>query len=109
MQFMDNVKLEGRSTIGILDLTRVNQASHIVNLRKDSEMYKDMTMKEFNKEVDHMSKDTRVWVSLYIAKAIHAFMQGGKKTIKILYILSKFHLYFQFCIETYLLIVNLTK
>jgi hypothetical protein len=59
MQFMDNVKLEGRSTIGILDPTCVNQASHTVNLRKDSEMYKDMTMKEFNKEVDHMSKDAR--------------------------------------------------
>jgi hypothetical protein len=95
---MDNAKLEGRSTIGILDLTCVNQASHTVNLRKDSEMYKDMTMKEVNKEVDRMSNDARAWVSLYIAKAIHAFMQGGKKTVKIPYFLSKFHLYFQFCI-----------
>jgi hypothetical protein len=85
MQFVDNVKLEGRSTIGILDPTRVKQASHAVNLRKDSEMYKDMTMKEFNKEVDHMTKDARARVSLYIAKAIHAFMQEGKKTIKIPY------------------------
>jgi hypothetical protein len=40
MQFMDNVKLEDSSMIGILDSTRVNQASHTVNLRKDSEMYK---------------------------------------------------------------------
>jgi hypothetical protein len=48
-------------------------------------MYKDMTMKEFNKEVDRMSKDARAWVSLYIAKEIHAFIQGGKKTIKIPY------------------------
>jgi hypothetical protein len=39
---MDNLKLEGRSTIGILDLTRVNQASHTVNLRKELEMYKVM-------------------------------------------------------------------
>jgi hypothetical protein len=62
MQFMDNVKLEGRSTIGILDPTHVNQASHTLNLRKDSQMYKDMTMKEFNKEVDRMSKDARVRV-----------------------------------------------
>jgi hypothetical protein len=85
MQFMDNVKLEGKSTIGILDLTRANQASHTTNLRKDSEMYKDMAVKELNKEVVRMSKDTRARVSLYIAKAIHAFMQGGKKTIKILY------------------------
>jgi hypothetical protein len=59
---MDNVKLEGRSTIGILDPTHVNQASHTLNLRKDSQMYKDMTMKEFNKEVDRMSKDERVRV-----------------------------------------------
>jgi hypothetical protein len=82
---MDNVKLEARSMIRILDSTRVNQASHTINSRKDSEMYKDMVMKEFNKEVDHMTKDTRVRVSFYIAKAIHAFMQEGKKTIKIPY------------------------
>jgi hypothetical protein len=60
MQFMDNVKLEGRSMIGILDSTRVSQASNTVTLTKESEMYKDMTMKEFNKEVYHMSKGTRV-------------------------------------------------
>jgi hypothetical protein len=96
---MNNVKLEGRSTISILDPTRVNQASHTVNLRKDSEMYKDMKMKEFNKEVDHMTKDAMARVSLYIAKAIHAFVQEGKKTIKIPYFLSNFHLSFQFCIE----------
>jgi hypothetical protein len=59
---MDHVKLEGRSTIGILDLTRVNLASHTVNLRKDSAMYKDMTMKEFNKEVDRMSKGAGIIV-----------------------------------------------
>jgi hypothetical protein len=74
MQFMGNVKLEGWSTIEILDLTRVNQARHTVNLRKDSEMYKYMTMKEFNKKVDRMTKDARAQVSLYITKAIHAFM-----------------------------------
>jgi hypothetical protein len=75
MQFMDNVKLEGRSTIEILDLTRVNQARHTINMRKDSEMYKNMTMKEFNKQVDRMTKDARAQVSLYIAKVIHAFVQ----------------------------------
>jgi hypothetical protein len=96
---MDNVKLEGKSTIGILDPTRVNQASHTVNLRKELEMYKDMKMKDFNKEVDRMTKDARELVSLYIAKAIHAFMQEGKKIIKIPYFLSKFHLSFRFCIE----------
>jgi hypothetical protein len=99
MQFMDNVKLEGRSTIRILDPTHVSQANHTFTLRKELEMHKDMTMKEFNKEVDRMSKDARERVSLYIAKAIHAFVQGGKKTIKILYFLSMFHQYFQFCIE----------
>jgi hypothetical protein len=96
---MDIMKLEGRSMIGILDPTRVSQASHTITVRKESEMYKDMTMKEFNKEVDRISKDARAGVSLYIAKAVHAFMQGCKKTIKIPYFLSKFHLYFQFCIE----------
>ena len=85
--------------IRILDLTRVNQASHTVTLRKQLEMYKDMTMAEFNKEAARMSKDAKARVSLYIAKAIHAFVQEGKKTIKISYFLSKFHLYFQLCIK----------
>jgi hypothetical protein len=57
-------------------------------------MYKDMTMNEFNKEVTDMSKNARVPVSLYIAKAMYAFVKGGKKIIKILHFLSKFHLYF---------------
>jgi hypothetical protein len=83
MQFMDNVKLGDKSMIGILDPTCVNLASHTVNLRKESEMYNDMTMKESNKEVASMSKDARAQVSLYIAKEIHAFVNGGKKTIKI--------------------------
>jgi hypothetical protein len=80
---MDNVKLGDKSTIGILVLTCVNQASHTVNLRKESEMYKDMRMKEFDKEVVDMSKNARAQVSLYIAKAMHAFVKGGKKTINI--------------------------
>jgi hypothetical protein len=82
---MDNVKLEGRSTIRILDPTRVSQASHTATLRKQSKMYKNMTMAELNKEVARMSKDAKARVSFYIAKAIHAFVQGGKKTIKIPY------------------------
>jgi hypothetical protein len=85
MQFKDNVTIEGRSIIRILEPKCVSQASHTVTLRNESDMYKDMTMKEFNKEVDRMSKDARAWVSLYIAKEIHAFIQGGKKTIKIPY------------------------
>jgi hypothetical protein len=42
---MDNVKFGDKSKIRILDPTRVNQARHTVNLRKESEMYKDMTKK----------------------------------------------------------------
>jgi hypothetical protein len=33
---MENVKLGDKSKIEILDLIRVNQASHTVNLRKES-------------------------------------------------------------------------
>jgi hypothetical protein len=88
MQFIENVKLGDKSTIGILDPTCVNQASHTVNLRKESEMYKDMIMKEFNKEVADMSKNARAQVPLYIAKAMHAFVKGGKKIIKIPYFLK---------------------
>jgi hypothetical protein len=64
---MVNVKLGDKSLIGIHDPTCVNQASHTINLRKESEMYKDMTMKQFNKEVEDMSKNARARVSLYIA------------------------------------------
>jgi hypothetical protein len=82
---MDSVKLDGKSTIGILDLTRVNQASHTVTMRKESEMYKDMTMTAFNKEVSRMRKEALSRVALYIAKATHAFVEGGKKTLLIPY------------------------
>jgi hypothetical protein len=68
-------------------------------LRKELEMYKGMTMKQFNKEVAKLSKKARVRISLYIAKAINAFVKGGKTTINIPYFLSKFHLYFQLYIE----------
>jgi hypothetical protein len=83
---MDDVKLREKSKIGILDSTRVNQASHTVNLRNESEMYKDMTMKQFNKEVADLSKNARARVSLYIAKIMHAFVKGAKTTIKISYL-----------------------
>jgi hypothetical protein len=48
---MDSVKLDGRSMTGILYPTRVSQTRHNVILKKESEMYKDMTMTTFNKEV----------------------------------------------------------
>jgi hypothetical protein len=76
-------KLEEKSTIGILDLTHISQESHIVNLRKDLHMYKNMTKKQFNKKVADLSSKARLRVSLYITKAIHAFMKDGKKIIKI--------------------------
>jgi hypothetical protein len=68
MQFMDGVKLGKKSMIRILDLTCVNQASRTVNLRNDSKMYKDITNKQFNKQVVDLSSKARVRVALYIAK-----------------------------------------
>jgi hypothetical protein len=50
------------------DLTCVNQASRTVNLRNDSKMYKDITNKQFNKQVVDLSSKARVRVALYIAK-----------------------------------------
>jgi hypothetical protein len=82
---MDSMKLDGRSTIEILDPTRVSQTSHNVILKKESEMYKDMTMTTFNKEVCHMRKEALLRVALYIAKATPAFVEGGKKTLLIPY------------------------
>jgi hypothetical protein len=46
---MDSDKLEDKSTIGILNPTRVNQASHTVTLNKNSEIYRNMSQKDFNK------------------------------------------------------------
>jgi hypothetical protein len=83
MQVMDGVKLGEKSMIEILDLTWVNQASHTVNLRKDSEMYKDMTNKQFNKEVVDLSSKARARVLLYVVNAMHAFVKNGKKIIKV--------------------------
>jgi hypothetical protein len=91
---MDSVKLDGRSTNGILDPTCVSQISHNIILKKESEMHKDMTMTSFNKEVSRMRKEAFSQVALYIAKATHAFKEGGKKILLIPYFLSKFHLYF---------------
>jgi hypothetical protein len=82
---MDSVKLDGRSMIEILDPTRVSQTSHNIILKKESEMYKDMTMMVFNKEVSCMRKEALSRVALYIAKATRAFVERGKKTIIIPY------------------------
>jgi hypothetical protein len=62
-----------------------HQASHTINLRKESNMYKDMTKKQFNKEVEELSNRARAVVSLYIAKAMNEFVKDGKINIKIPY------------------------
>jgi hypothetical protein len=82
---MDNVKLGDKSKIEILDMTRINQTSHTVTLRKESEMYKDMTKNQFNKEVVDLSNKASARVSLYIAKTMNALVKDGKTTIKISY------------------------
>jgi hypothetical protein len=78
-------KLGDKSTIGILDPTCVNQASHIVILNKNSEMYRNMSQQDFNKQVKEQTGTTRSKVALYIARAIHVFVKDGKTLIKIPY------------------------
>jgi hypothetical protein len=93
---MDSEKLEDKSTIGILDPTCVNQASCTVILNKDSEMYKNISQDDFDKQVKELTGTARSTVALYIAKAIQAFVKDDKFLIKIPYFLSKFDLYSQF-------------
>jgi hypothetical protein len=93
MQFMDSEKLGDKSTIEILDPTHVNQASHTIILNKDSEMYRDMSQDDFDKQVKELTGIARSKVALYIGKKIKAFMKDGNFLIKIPYILSKFDLY----------------
>jgi predicted nucleotidyltransferase len=90
MQSMDNGKLGDKSTIKILDPTRINQASHTVTLNKNSEMYKNMSQQDFNKQVKEQTGTARSKVAVYIARAIQAFVKHGKTLIKIPYFLSKF-------------------
>jgi hypothetical protein len=87
---MDSDKLGDKSMIRILDPTRVNQASHTVTLNKNSEMYRNMSQQDFNKQVKEQTGTTRSKVAVYIARVIHAFVKDGKTLIKILYFLSKF-------------------
>jgi hypothetical protein len=82
---MDSGKLGDKSTIGILDLTRVNQASHTVTLNKNSEMYRNMSQQDFNKQVKEQTGTAKSKVVVYIARAIQAFVKDGKTLIKISY------------------------
>jgi type 1 glutamine amidotransferase len=86
MQSMDNEKLGDKSTINILDPTRVNQASYTVTLNKNSEMYRNMSQQDFNKQVKEQTDTTKSKVAIYIARAIQAFVKDGKTLIKISYI-----------------------
>jgi hypothetical protein len=87
---MDSDKLGDNSTIMILDPTRVNQTSHTVTLNKNSEMYRNMSQQDFNKQVREQTGTTRSKVVVYIARAIQAFVKDGKTLINISYFLSKF-------------------
>jgi hypothetical protein len=90
MQSMDSEKLGDKSTIRILDSTRVNQASHTITLNKNSEMYRNMSQQDFNKQVKEQTGTMRSKVAVYIARAIQAFVKDDKIPIKIPYFLSKF-------------------
>jgi hypothetical protein len=82
---MDSEKLGVKSTIGILDPTHVNQASHTITLNKNSEMYRNMSQQDFNKQVKEQTGTTRSKVVVCIARAIRAFVKDGKTLIKISY------------------------
>jgi hypothetical protein len=88
MQSIDSDKLGDKSTIGILDPTHVNQASHTVILNKNSEMYRNMSQQDFNKQVKEQIGTARSKVAVYIARAIQAFVKDGKTLIKIPYFLK---------------------
>jgi predicted nucleotidyltransferase len=82
---MDSYNLGDKSTIGILDPTRVNQASHTVIMNKNSEMYRNMSQQDFNKQIKEQTGTVRSKVAVYIARAIQAFVKYGKTLIKIPY------------------------
>jgi hypothetical protein len=82
---MDSDKLGDKSMIGILDLTRVNQASHIITLNKNSEMYRNLSQQDFNKQVKEQTGTTTSKVAVYIGRAIQAFVKHDKTLIKISY------------------------
>jgi hypothetical protein len=88
MQSIDSDKLGDKSTIGILDLTRVNQTSHTIILNKNSDMYRNMSQQDFNKQVKEQTGTARSKVAVYIVRAIQAFVKDGKTLIKISYFLS---------------------
>jgi hypothetical protein len=85
MQYMDNEKLGDKRMIGILDPTHVNQASYTITLNKNSEMYRNMSQQDFNKQVKEQISTAKSKIAVYIARAIQAFVKDGKTVIKIPY------------------------
>jgi hypothetical protein len=67
---MDSDKLGDKSMIGILDSAHVNQTSHTITLNKISEMYRNMSQQDFNKQVKEQIDTARSKVAVYIARAI---------------------------------------
>jgi sucrose-6-phosphate hydrolase SacC (GH32 family) len=82
---MDSDKLGDKSTIRILDPTRVNQASHTITLNRNSKMYRNMSQQDFNKQVKQQTGTAKSKVAVYIARAIQVFVKDGKTLIKIQY------------------------
>jgi hypothetical protein len=75
---MDSDKLGYKSTIRILYPTRVNQVSHNIILNKNSEMYRNMSQQDFNKQVKEQTGTAMSKVAVYIARAIQAFVKDVK-------------------------------
>jgi hypothetical protein len=85
MQSMNSEKLGDKSTIGILDPTCVNQASYTITMNKNSEMYRNMSQQDINKQVKEQTGTTKSKVVVCIARAIQAFVKDDKTLIKIPY------------------------
>jgi hypothetical protein len=64
MQFMDSEKLGDKSMIGILDPTYVNQASYTISLNKNSEMCRNMSQGDFDKQFKELTGIARSKVAL---------------------------------------------
>jgi hypothetical protein len=82
---MDSEKLRDKSMIWILDLTHVNQVSYTLTLNKNSELYRNASQGDFDKQVKEIIDTSRSKVVLYIAKAIQVFVKDDKLLIKIPY------------------------
>jgi hypothetical protein len=79
---MDSDKLGDKSLIGIHDPTRVNQTSHAITLNKNSEMYRNMSQQDFNKQVKEQTGTARSKVAVYIARAIQDFCERWQDSHK---------------------------